>query len=249
MGEATVADALVAEIVSDLERDIRSRALAPGDRIPSELELGRKYMANRHAVRRALKELQDRGLLDASQGRGRFVRLPPANYTVRMRGGRFHSETRAAGLEPRVVARQSLVTAARGVVAQHLRVPERQPLAVIDRIHYANDVPVSVGRHFIHVPDAKAFIESYNRTASISETLAEFGIADYHRDWTHFSSRLPTPSEMETLNVPAHVPLFEMTFVNVDSTGAPVEYCQRWMPTDRTEIHIPFHPFATPPGA
>jgi DNA-binding GntR family transcriptional regulator len=42
--------------------------------------------------------------------------------------------------------------------------------------------------------------------------------------------------------------LFEMTFVNVDSVGTPVEYCERWMPADRAEIHIPFHPFAPPPA-
>lgn len=65
----------VSEIVHDrLRADIVNGRLAPGDAVPSERTLSEEFGVNRHAVREALKRLQQSGLIAISQGGATRVR-------------------------------------------------------------------------------------------------------------------------------------------------------------------------------
>ena len=55
-------------IHADLREAILLGALAPGDAVPSERELVRAPGVNRHAVREAVKRLQQARLVQVSQG-------------------------------------------------------------------------------------------------------------------------------------------------------------------------------------
>lgn len=65
----------VSERVYDqLRRDILEGRLAPGDAIPSERMLAEEFTVNRHAVREALKRLEQAGLVSINQGGATRVR-------------------------------------------------------------------------------------------------------------------------------------------------------------------------------
>jgi GntR family transcriptional regulator len=64
---------LVLELRDQLERAVRSGAMRPGDRLPSELELASRFAVSRSSVREALKLLEQDGLIDVHHGSGRFV--------------------------------------------------------------------------------------------------------------------------------------------------------------------------------
>ena len=61
-------------IAADLRAKIESGELVPGDALPSEAELTERYGVSRGTTRQAFLELQAAGLIDAVQGKGRFVR-------------------------------------------------------------------------------------------------------------------------------------------------------------------------------
>lgn len=63
------------QVAEDLENDIASGGLASGAKMPTELELASQYGVSRVTVRRAVKELAERGLLVVVHGRGTFVSL------------------------------------------------------------------------------------------------------------------------------------------------------------------------------
>lgn len=52
---------------------ISDQNLMPGDKLPAEPRLAENFSAGRSTVREALKLLEQEGLVDAVQGRGRFV--------------------------------------------------------------------------------------------------------------------------------------------------------------------------------
>jgi len=65
----TEADNLASgEVHRRLREQILTGDLAPGDRVPSERALAEEFGVNRHAVREALKRLQQAGLVKISQG-------------------------------------------------------------------------------------------------------------------------------------------------------------------------------------
>jgi DNA-binding GntR family transcriptional regulator len=65
-------------IAADLRAKIEGGELAPGDALPSEAELTSQYGVSRGTARQAFLELQAAGLIDAVQGKGRFVKAVPS---------------------------------------------------------------------------------------------------------------------------------------------------------------------------
>ena len=65
------------QVYGALERGIRSGRWAGGDRLPSEAELVRQFGTSRITVGRAVRDLQQAGLVERRAGSGTFVRRAP----------------------------------------------------------------------------------------------------------------------------------------------------------------------------
>jgi GntR family transcriptional regulator, arabinose operon transcriptional repressor len=63
-------------IFEQLTRDVLSGRYAPGDKFPSEAALVQRFGASRITVGRAVRELQQHGMVDRVAGSGTFVRDP-----------------------------------------------------------------------------------------------------------------------------------------------------------------------------
>jgi GntR family transcriptional regulator len=68
-----MADPKYREIAQDLQRRIESGELAPGDRLPNEMEFREQYYASRNTMRDAIKWLTMRQLVETKPGQGTFV--------------------------------------------------------------------------------------------------------------------------------------------------------------------------------
>ncbi|WP_255572820.1 FadR/GntR family transcriptional regulator [Leucobacter tenebrionis] len=66
----------------DLERLILEGRLAPGEKVPPERELAEYFGVSRPSVRDALRELENRGLVDRRPGRGTIVLAPGERANV-----------------------------------------------------------------------------------------------------------------------------------------------------------------------
>ncbi|MFK0025587.1 GntR family transcriptional regulator [Streptomyces sp. NPDC090798] len=64
------------QIMADLLEQIRKGDLPAGTRLPSEADLVEKYGVSRGTVRRAVRELETAGHVEARHGVGRFVSSP-----------------------------------------------------------------------------------------------------------------------------------------------------------------------------
>jgi DNA-binding LacI/PurR family transcriptional regulator len=64
-----------------IRRDIESRRFAPGERLPSDGDLATRFDASRLTVIRALKDLENEGLVQRKAGSGTFVRAAAAAAT------------------------------------------------------------------------------------------------------------------------------------------------------------------------
>ena len=80
-------------INTDIEGQILSGSLAPGDRLPSERRLAGQFFVSRPVVREVLRGLAERGLIEIAPSRGAFVSgvsslagLRPLDVLYRRRG-------------------------------------------------------------------------------------------------------------------------------------------------------------------
>ncbi|WP_321449775.1 FadR/GntR family transcriptional regulator [uncultured Cohaesibacter sp.] len=69
---------LVSRISELLRQEIASTKFVPGDRLPSEADLGKRFEVSRTVVREAIAILRSDGLVEARKGAGVFV-LDPRN--------------------------------------------------------------------------------------------------------------------------------------------------------------------------
>ena len=72
---------------SALEKRIRSGALTPGERLPTEAQLGAQFAVSRAVVREAVARLKAEGLVESRQGSGVFVATRPGAAAFRMNAG------------------------------------------------------------------------------------------------------------------------------------------------------------------
>lgn len=228
-------------IARALETEIRQRIVQPGDKLPTEQALSLRFAANRHTVRRALGWLQERGLVESTQGRGSFVRRPAIQFRIGRRT-RFSDGIVQAAADPKTETLILDVRACESQVALALGLKPGAPVIFLERLGLANGEPISLSRHHFSFDRFPTFAEIYARSRSISRTLLDSGVPDYTRKRTRVSTRLPTPRECEQLHMPRHVPLIVTQSWNVDGLDRPLEYGEARFASDRVEIEIEAEP-------
>jgi DNA-binding FadR family transcriptional regulator len=77
-GESVKALSGAMELRDMLERELRADRWQPGEKLPTERELGARYGVARNTVRRALETLEQQGLIHRHVGRGTFRSMPIA---------------------------------------------------------------------------------------------------------------------------------------------------------------------------
>ncbi|MFI4983451.1 MAG: FadR/GntR family transcriptional regulator, partial [Nevskiales bacterium] len=75
---------LAHRLVDDISGKIRSLALQPGERLPTEAEIVQAYGVSRTVVREAISKLQAAGMVETRHGIGTFVLQPRAPSMFRL---------------------------------------------------------------------------------------------------------------------------------------------------------------------
>ncbi len=224
--------ALWKQIAAALQRDIADGVYNPGGRLPTEAELSLRFAVNRHTVRRALEELSREGLVRVEQGRGTFVAEDVLDYTVEQRT-RFSEWIRRHNKDPSGEVLQLREIPADALVAAGLGVRKGAKVVLFERLGFADGRPVSIARHhFRH----RGMLDALHAHTGITAALLSVGVADYQRQVTRVTARLPTPTEAERLRMPRNRPVLICENVNVDNAGAVVEFAIGCYPTPRVQI-------------
>lgn len=224
--------ALWRRIAASLQEGIANGSTPPGARLETEAQLAARFGVNRHTVRRALDELSREGLVRIEQGRGSFVAEDVLDYTVEQRT-RFSEWIRRHNKEPSGEVLQLREIAADTQIAAGLGVRVGTKVVLFERLGLADGRPVSLGRHHFK---ARTMLTALREQAGITEAFKSIGVADYQRQTTRVTARLPTPAEAELLHMPRNRPVLVAENINVDSAGAVVEFTIGCYPTPRVQI-------------
>jgi GntR family transcriptional regulator len=223
----------IAEAVRAL---ITAGELAPGDKLPSERELARRFGTARNTAREAIRLLTEEGLVTAQHGRGVFVR--EKQRMIRWGSERYSRRTyRETGLTPfrLEMARQGKtprveVTSVEQItppfdVAERLKAsPEEASVLRRCNTYYADDEPIQVVTTYIRWVDAEGTLLLQPKTGpgGIYGRLEERG----HTMTTgqdEIIARMASHQEAQTLNLPPGVPVLEVLHTSLNQEGQPFE--------------------------
>lgn len=229
--------ALWTAIAATLTDEIGAGRYRPGDKLPTEAELSRRFGVNRHTVRRALAALEDAGLTHARQGAGVFVAVRPTDYPIGRRV-RFHQNLKAAGQAP---DRKILLTETRSAdprEAEALDLAPGAPVHVYEGVSLADGAPIALFRSVFPADRFPGLLAALAETRSVTAALARGGVADYTRASTRLTAKLASPTQALHLALRQGAPILRAVAVNVDAEGRPVEYGHTWFAGDRVSLVV-----------
>jgi GntR family transcriptional regulator, histidine utilization repressor len=128
-------------VKASLRRRIAEGGWQPGARLPSERELVQQFGCARMTVHRALRELEDEGLIERRQGSGSYVaELHPISNLLQVRD--IHDEIAERG--HRHSTRVCGVTRERAseTTAQAMRLRKGAAVVRVQLVHLENGVPI-----------------------------------------------------------------------------------------------------------
>jgi GntR family transcriptional regulator, phosphonate transport system regulatory protein len=227
--------ALWRRIAETLRREILEGGRPAGSRLPTEAELAARFGVNRHTVRRALEELSRAGLIRVEQGRGSFIAEDVLDYLVGPRT-RFSEWIRRHNREPSGRMLDLREQEADRRVATGLGLRSGAKVVLFEHLGLADGRPISLASHYFPAARLRGILEALRAEQAVTRALARVGIADYLRQSTRVTARMPTASEAALLETPRSRPLLHCENVNVDRAGTIIEFGIARYPTPRVQV-------------
>ena len=215
---------------------ITAGELAPGDQLPSERELARRFGTARNTAREAIRLLTEEALVTAQHGRGVFVRDKQRmfrwgneRYSRRVHRETgltpFRLEMARQGKTPRVEVTSIAQITPPFDVAERLKASPEEP-SVLRRCntYYADDEPLQVVTTYLHWADAEGtpLLQPETGPGGIFGRLEERGhIMTSGQD--EIIARMASRNEAQTLDLPPGVPVLDVLHTSLDQDGEPFE--------------------------
>ena len=224
-------------IARSLSEDIVSGHYQPGDKLPTEAELSKRFEVNRHTIRSALRDMAESGLIYARRGSGVFVAQTPADYPLGRRV-RFHNNLEKAGRVPGKETISIETRPADQAEADALGLTKGDPVHSYEALSLADNEPIVFFRSVFPAERFPDLLEHITYSNSVTAALRACGVADYTRAKTRISARRATASQAQHLRIHQGDPILLSVAVNVDPDGIPTEYGVSWFAGDRVTLSL-----------
>jgi GntR family transcriptional regulator len=214
--------------LSDFLRErIELGEFGPGDRIPSEAQLGESYRLSRITIRQALADLERAGLLDRVPGKGTFVRRKSSHVERVTRLTGFGENVKALGLEPGYRTLRAEPMRVSREIADRLRAQSGKAF-VVERVLLADGEPIAVECSYVPLwivkaaPPGAFSIDSLDR-GSLYRAIAQSGARMFRADEV-VEPGLATREEADRLDTHEDALVLRVARTVVDANGVPLEY-------------------------
>ena len=190
-------------------------------RLPPERELCQQLNISRVTLRKALNELVDEGLVNASHGRGWYVTSTRVSKEWPNSLESFSETAHRMGLSVTSRLLRADVVPATIDEAEEFHIAPGSPLFHLDRVRMLNDVPTAIDYTripFAYVPD---FTSKDFSTASLYEELEAAGLTPVRADST-IEARAADEYAASRLDLEVGKPLLVMNQLVVDSADRPL---------------------------
>jgi len=199
--------------------------------------LAARFGVNRHTVRRAVAELQSKGLVRIEQGRGTFVAHDIIDYTLSAHT-RYSDNIRRNRLKPggRLLKAETIVAPER--VASALRLRRGVHALHLELLRTASGLPVGVTSTFFDAERFAGLIEAVEAEGAITPAMARFGAADYRRVETRITAHLAGRHDGRLLEIAETAPVLVTEGLDADPNGRPSQFSLARFAAERVHLTV-----------
>jgi GntR family transcriptional regulator len=213
-------ETITQRISADLRQKIQDGNLGPGALLPSEPELAREYNVSRQTARTALQALEREGLVVVRPRRGRIVRssqrlrwhlseFERPDRTMLSTSDAWETDIESQGHDP---TRQDLqverITPPPGI-AERLNLDPKTDICVVRRhVRYIDGRPAIISDDYFDERIVQGTELAEPEDTTRENILAEAGYEQVY-DVDEIITRMPTPKEIDSLNIPTGTPVAE----------------------------------------
>lgn len=221
------------QLAALLEAAIRSGALKPGERLPSEGELAERYGVSRITLRQAVGALVRQQILVRKQGKGTFVTAPSVRHDLKRLHGLFGSLFSQAEDASAKILRYELRRPAADI-AELLRLPADADAVSFQRLYLIETQPVAVTDGWL-VPEVATVSRAKAELISTEDMMAAAGIRIVS---TQVALRAVAAGARvgRLLKVSARTPVLELSRTAFGTDGAVKQTGRFWLCSDRYQL-------------
>jgi len=218
-----------------IQKRIETGELQPGDAVPSERELARKYEVSLMTARHALAELEHEGFVDRRRGAGTFVAMPKIHFN---RLASFTEQMASRGLPARSRILAATIVEAEQEAAARLSLPAHSRLVKIERLRQSGEQPFALECCYLPADEFAELLKVPLERRSLFGTLErDYGVelhyADEEVDATPASARTA-----ELLGIHAGAPVLRIRQALYSTAGKPTVYVIGFYRSDRHTLSI-----------
>lgn len=230
---------LYRQLAATLQQEIEQGRYAANAPLPAERELAASFDVSRDTVRKAIRLLEEQGVLYSDHGRGTFA----APESVRQMSRFLDSFTddalkrggvpgqRILGLEP---------VAADMAIASLLQIEAGTPLLRLRRLRLLNGARVGLQDSWLNLPAGQTIgRQQLEAKGSLYRLLVEDLALHPSECLESLSAVAATEYDVELLGVDAGSPLLACERITLSDRRQPIEYCEmRYVPSYRYKTRI-----------
>ncbi len=219
-----------AQLVRILLGQIAAGVFRPGDRLPSEAQLCRRYGVSPMTVRRAVNILVDQGMVVAEQGRGTFVRpleLGTATFSLDRLQQLFREDQSTVRLL------ETRITPATERTARKLAIRVGARTVFLRRLIFQGEQPVLLHREHVVFDPTRPIIEAEMEVTALRGLFSGGGGPDLKRGDLTIDATVLTEEEAVLLQSKVGVPAFRLEHVFYGFDDRPVSWGWFICPSDR----------------
>ncbi len=210
----------------------------PGDRLPSEPELCRRFDVSRTVIRQALRGLEHEGLIIRRKGRGTFIAEPKIGESLFQELTGFHQDMSSKGHSLMSKVLKQAVIPASAKVASFLQLNPGTPVIQVDRVRYVDDEPIVVVTTYLPFSLCPEVVETDLTHQSLYMFLEEtYGLV-IARGRRVLEAVLATEYDAGLLGVSEAAPLISLESVSYLEDGTPIEYYHALHRGDRSMFEV-----------
>ena len=234
-----LSEPLYLQLADEIIQAIKSGAYKKGDKLPSEGEFVARFEVSRVTVRKALKELENNNYLDRRQGKGTFIRMEKIYKQLSQSTIGFSELCRNQNKVPGAKVIKSIIEEATEQDKAELGLTGSDKVFVLERIRYADEMPVSV--------EVSRFTEDFsfliNEDLNSKNSLYEILCKKYNIIFANSKKSLEvifcqSVALSKYLNIPKGYPLLVITSVVSTTNGNRAYRSLQYIAGDKFKITI-----------